>query len=224
MIKEQVISYVTTNFRYYFFDAGVAKQANPNARQKNTKFRTLKKQRQTLMEDYDQRDIELEEYMRAIGTASIEYDRKMKDAAIDMQDELDISSSSSNSSSEKSDIGHASTVSFKPMTGDELRNHRKQQDKLIKEKGSIDYGISINDSDLSSNQQKILKPNPNIPDRNTLLSIDEGARQAKRTLKSWNFKVSASQPETPKGQLISKRHLMSSNLPKNQRNLYKDIL
>ena len=147
--------------------------------------------------------------MRAIGTASIEYDRQMKDAAIDMQDELNNSSSSSISSSEKSDIGHASTVSFKPMTGEELRNHRKEQDKLIKEKGSIDYGISINDSDLSSNQmsrnrQKILKPNPNIPDQNTLLSIDEGARQAQRTLKSSNFKVSASQLETPKGQLISK--------------------
>ena len=40
------------------------------------------------MEDYDKRDIELEEQMRAIGTASIEYDRQMKDAAIDMQDEL----------------------------------------------------------------------------------------------------------------------------------------
>ena len=54
------------------------------------------------MEDYEKRDIELEEDMRAIGTASIEYDRQMKDAAIDMQDELNNSSSSSISSSEKS--------------------------------------------------------------------------------------------------------------------------
>ena len=73
----------------------MAKQANPNARQKNTKFRTLKRQRKTLMEDYDLGDIELEEYMRAIGTASIEYDRQMKDAAVDMQDELNNSISSS---------------------------------------------------------------------------------------------------------------------------------
>ena len=194
----------------------MAKQANPNARQKNTKFRKLKRQRQTLMEDYDKRDIELEEYMRAIGTASIEYDRQMKDAAVDMQDELNNSILSSNSSSEQSDIGHASTVSYEPMTGDVLRKHRKQQDELIKEKGSIDYGISINDSDLSSNQmssnqKKILKPNPNIPDRNTLISIEEGARQARRTLKSLNFKVSESQPETPKGQLILKRRTSFKN-------------
>ena len=211
----------------------MAKQANPNARQKNTKFRTLKKQRKTLMEDYDQGDVELEEYMRAIGTASIEYDRQMKDAASDMQDELNHSSSSSNSSSlqlEQSDIGQASTVSYKPMTGDELRNHRKKQDQLIKEKGSINYGISINESHLSSNQlsnsstrRKILKPNPNIPDRNTLLSIDEGARQAQRTLKSMNFKVSPSQPETPKGQLILKRHFDVIKSSKNQRHFCKDI-
>ena len=99
-------------------EAGVAKQANPNSRPKNSKFKVLKKQRQELMEDFDEGDNDLEEYMRAIGCASIEYDSKMKEAAIDMEEEKLNGSYSSSISSEQSEI--VINVSYKPMNGSKL--------------------------------------------------------------------------------------------------------
>ena len=145
------------------------------------------------MEDFDEGDNDLEEYMRAIGCASIEYDSKMKDAAIDMEEEKLNDSYSSSNSSERSEI--VINVSYKPMSGSKLREYRNKRDKRIKEKGPVNFGLSINES-KQSNDFKQLRQNPIVPEGRRLLGLDEANRIVKQTLKDMGFKLSISQPDT----------------------------
>ena len=161
---------------------------------KNLKFQRLKTRKKTLMAEYHGLHGDLKEYMISIGCAALDLDDRVHQSAHDFdpdeEDDFDFD--------DLPPMPRTAPKKIKPLSGQDLRKARSEN-KSQNFDESIDVS-KVKHSGASHNKtngKKILHPNPEIPEKEHLITIEDGFRQSKATLKAMKYKLSPSQPDTP---------------------------